>query len=227
MMSPYDWQEAVNQRGQYVAGRLEAGIPVVMVSVKEGILAVSYSRNARKIYEIYDRLMFGGLGLQSDMEQLRVAAIEFTHREGFERSEDDVSVARVALALSQPMKSSFNDFRSAPIVARGVFAEVADTPEKDEYYVLDFDGDYQQECNAVYIAGKEMPSLQELITQTWGEQGYADALKKIVPILEATVLELYSEIGDLKLEAALLKRGVDRDRRFYRLSASLIESKKG
>ncbi|MBX3096201.1 MAG: hypothetical protein KF812_05010 [Fimbriimonadaceae bacterium] len=221
MMSPYDWQEAVNQRGQYVGGRLESGIPVVMVSTSDGILGVTYARNTRKIYEIYDRLMFGGLGLQSDMEQLRVAAIEFTHREGYERSEQDVSVARVVLALSQPMKRAFNDFRSAPIVARCVFAEVGDQPKQDEYYVLDFDGDYQQECGGVWIGGTEQESLDELVKNDWTNQRATDILPEIVKVVDPVVIETVGSLDGLSLEAVLLERSDPGDRRFERLTASV------
>ncbi len=71
MQTPYDWQEAIGQRAQYVATRLKSGVPVVGLSVQEGVLAMTMRRNAPKLYEVYDRLMMGVIGQQSDVEQLR------------------------------------------------------------------------------------------------------------------------------------------------------------
>ena len=116
-MTPYDWQEGMSHRAQYVESRLATGVPVIAVSLDPGILAVTYRRQSRKIYEIYDRLMFAGLGLQSDVEAMRVAAIDFSHQEGYQRSEQDVTIQRVVAAVSDPVKQAFANFGSPPVVA--------------------------------------------------------------------------------------------------------------
>lgn len=153
MITPYDWQEGMSHRTAYVQGRLAAGTPVLMLSIKEGILAYAVQRQARKIFEIYDKLIFGAIGQQSDVEAMRVASIEFTHQEGFNRSEDDVTIARVVAALTTPLKRAFSDFNSTPFVVQSLFAEVGSNPAEDWFYLLDFDGDYSMHRHHGFLAG--------------------------------------------------------------------------
>src|SRR3569832_2774998 len=100
MFTPYDWQEGIGNRAQYIEAKLAQGAPVVAVSLEDGILVFTYRRQARKIYEVYDRLIFAGIGQQSDVEALRMAAVDFASQEGYNRSEQDVTIQRVATALS-------------------------------------------------------------------------------------------------------------------------------
>lgn len=155
MYTPYDWQEGIGNRAQFIEGRLAQGAPVLAVSLEAGILVFTFRRQARKIYEIFDRVVFAGMGQQSDVEALRVAALEFASREGYNRSEEDVTIQRIATAVSGPIKRAFSDFSSAPIVARSLFGEVNARPEDDLYYALDYDGDYAMSRRFSVIAGTE------------------------------------------------------------------------
>ena len=91
MFTPYDWQEGIGNRASYIEGKLSQGAPVLAVSLDAGILVLTYRRMSRKVYELYDRLVFGAIGQQSDIEALRTAALEFAHSEGYNRSEQDVT----------------------------------------------------------------------------------------------------------------------------------------
>jgi hypothetical protein len=62
VFTPYDWQEGIGNRAQYIEGKLAQGVPVLAVSLEEGILLFTFRRQARKIYEIYDRLLLRALG---------------------------------------------------------------------------------------------------------------------------------------------------------------------
>lgn len=154
MLTPFDWQEAIGHRAQFVEARLAQGSPVVCASIPDGILMLTYRRQAQKIYEIYDRLGLGGIGQQSDVETLRMGAIDFAHSEGYSRSTRDVTVQRVVTALSNPLKKAFSDFQTAPVVARCVFAEVCESVAADRYYVVDYDGDYQERTHYGFVAGE-------------------------------------------------------------------------
>ena len=155
MLTPYDWQEGIGNRAQYVEAKLAQGMPVLALSIPEGVLVVTRRRQPRKVFEVYDRLLMAAIGQQSDVESLRLAAIDFAHQEGFNRSEDDVTLQRVVTALSSPVKRAFADFSSVPVVARTLFAEVGDTPEDDRYALLDYDGDFRTRGKWAYIAGGE------------------------------------------------------------------------
>ena len=141
--TPYDWQQTLRQKADYVEDRLRGGSPVAALSCREGVLLLTTRRTQSKIFEIYDRLAFAGLGNPSDLEAVRHAAVDFAHAEGYQRSEQDVSIQRVVgFAISPALKRSFADPFRTPLVIRGLFAQVGETPEEDLYYVLNYDGEF-------------------------------------------------------------------------------------
>jgi proteasome alpha subunit len=211
MLTPYDWQEGIGNRAQYIEAKLEQGAPVIAVSIDAGILFYTLKRQGRKIFEIYDRLIFSGIGQQSDVEAVRVAALEFASREAFARSDDDVTIQRVATAVSTPLKRAFNDFNSAPFVVRGLFAEVGDAPSKDEYYAIDYDGEYTVNFGFGVVAGtnavvesvlprlkslnpsasvdEALASLEEIYTAETRREGVSDADRWTGSSPQAVLLE--------------------------------------
>lgn len=169
MLSPHDWQEGIGFRASFIEGRLGQGAPILAVSLPAGILLFSYRRHSRKIYEIYDRLAFSAIGQQSDVEALRVAALDFAHQEGFNRSEEDVTIRRVVSALSDPIKRAFADFNSPPFVARSLFAEVCEEPDHDTFAILDYEGDYKTRRHWAYVSGTDEfgEVLKESLTELY------------------------------------------------------------
>lgn len=225
MVTPYDWQEAIGHRAQFIESRIMSGVPVVAVSLDEGILVCTFRRQTRKVFEIYDRLMYAGIGQQSDVESLRVAAIDFAHREGYQRSEQDVTIQRVVTALSQPIKDAFANFSTAPWVGKAMFMEVADSFRHDQFYCIDYDGDYANVHNYCCIAGDrdtEDTIRAEIKAISLKGKTHADML----PVLEKLVksgIQAGAEGGDdsrsgLSFEAAILSRDKVGDRRFKMLT---------
>jgi proteasome alpha subunit len=101
----------------------------VGISYDRGILIFTVKRTQRKVFEIYDKLMYSAIGNQADVEAVRLAAIDFAHQEGFVRSPDDVSIQRlVGFAISPPLKKSFGDTFNTPNVLRAMFAEIGLRP---------------------------------------------------------------------------------------------------
>jgi len=143
MVSPYDFNEAVQHRAEYVDERLREGSPVVGLKYAGGLLLLSTRRTQRKAFEIYDRLMMSAIGAQADVEAIRIAALDFAHQEGFARSPDDVTLNRIiGFALSPALKKAFGDTWSAPLVYRGVFAELGRKPDLDRFGMLNYDGEF-------------------------------------------------------------------------------------
>lgn len=218
MLTPYDWQEGIGNRAQYIEGKLAQGAPVLALSRPEGILLFTYRRQARKIYEIYDRLVFAGVGQQSDVEALRNAALEFASKEGFQRSEEDVTIQRVVSAMSTPLKRAFADFGGAPWVARSLFAEVGERPEDDTYFVLDYDGDYAVSKGRAVVAGtlEAGESLEKALTDV-GDGSLDEAMERLKPVW-AKAVDPEGEKGDatsgLTLEVAVMDRRPGRENRF-------------
>ena len=225
MFTPYDWQESIANRASYIEGKLAQGSPAMAVSLESGILVFTFRRQARKIYEIYDRLIFAGIGQQSDVESLRTAAVEFTHQEGYNRSEQDVTIQRVVSALSTPLKRAFADFSTAPFVARALFAEVHSKPAGDLFYTLDYDGNFTVSKGFAAIAGTDQvqealrTKLEDFKVKTAPET----AMERLKEIWSSSLdpeneVDDDAQAGELKPEAMLLERLEDRENRFRLLT---------
>lgn len=176
----YDWNQALQQRNEYVEDRIKDGSPIVAVSYDDGILMLTLrGAQQRKVFEIYDRLMLGALGKQSDIENVRRAAIDQAHQEGFERSPDDVTIQRiVGFALSPAVRRIYNDQQAIPLTMRAVFAEMNRGPESDHYFVMGYDGEFavRERCAVAagtpYAEEQAESAIKEAPTAT-----LADALK--------------------------------------------------
>jgi len=171
--SPYEWNESVKQRNEFIEERLREGAPVVGISYDKGILLLTIRRSQRKIYEIYDKLMFSAIGNQSDIEAIRTGAIDIAHREGFQRSPDDVSIQRiVGFAVSPSIKKVYADPFAQPVAIRAIFAELGKTPEQDQYFLVGYDGEFSKLAFRAAAAGTiedEQRMLDELDRQVGGE----------------------------------------------------------
>jgi proteasome alpha subunit len=182
--SPFDFNEASRHRTEYVENNLRDGSPVVGVSFDGGLLLLTVRQTQRKVFEVYDRLIFSAIGKQADIEAVRIGAIDVAHREGFERSPDDVTIQRlVGFSLSPPLKRLFGDQFNAPAVIRALFGELGQRPEEDLFFVLNYDGEFSQSNGFGVVAGT--PEAEDRMAlwlmgvggQTTREQALERALK--------------------------------------------------
>lgn len=242
MYSPYDFNQSIAHRAEYVEERLKSGSPVVGLSYDNGVLLFTVRRNQRKVFEIYDQLMYSAIGAQADVEAVRLAAIDFAHQEGFSRSPDDVSIQRlVGFVLSPAIKRAFGDPMTAPNVLRAVFAEVGKSPEQDAFFVLNYDGEFTNTSRYGFVAGstagedamreelekhKEIPDLQTALQRAvavWrkgsapseDEDGESDASKNKL---------LNDEFEDGELEVGVLERNTPRESKFRLLGKDELNS---
>lgn len=154
MFSPFDFNEADRHRRDHVEDRIKEGSPIVGISFDAGLLLLTVRQTQRKVFEIYDRLIYSAIGHQSDMEAIRVGSINFAHQEGFDRSPDDVTAQRlVGFQLSPPLKRLFGDQFNAPAVIRAVFGELGTTPTEDAFFILNYDGEFTQAHTFAAVAG--------------------------------------------------------------------------
>jgi proteasome alpha subunit len=94
------------------------------------------------------------MGRQSDVESIRIAAIDSAHREGFQRSEDDVCLSRlVGFGISPAVKQVYNDQRAVPLTIRALFAELHDSAADDVFCTLNYDGEYRISKGSAVITG--------------------------------------------------------------------------
>src|ERR1700720_3451075 len=138
---PYRWVEAISNRREYIENELATGSPTVGVSFSDEILLLTFGRDRRKIFEIYDRIALGAIGHPGDIERLRMMAIELASTEGFTRSAADVSLRRLAYySLSPVMKNAFEQVYGPPYLALLLFAEIGERPKEDLFLRVDYDG---------------------------------------------------------------------------------------
>lgn len=138
---PYRWVEAIANRREYIEGEIAAGSPTIALSCQEGILLLTFGKDRKKIFEVYDQIALGGIGHPGDIDRLRMMAIELASTEGFARSVNDVSLRRMATySFSPALKQAFEQVYGAPYLARLLFAEVGPEPAADLFVTMDYDG---------------------------------------------------------------------------------------
>ncbi|HEY3285167.1 MAG TPA: hypothetical protein VGN26_23085 [Armatimonadota bacterium] len=246
--SPYDWNEAIQHRSEYVQNRLRDGSPVVALSTQEAVMVLTIHRARRKVFEIYDRLLYSAIGNQADIETIRNTAIDFAHREGYSRSPDDVSIQRlVGFAVSPLLKRAFGEAFSSLFVIRAVFAEMGRAPEDDQYFSLNFDGEFSKSPRYAVVGGTEAAEEQMLkVLQERAKEppALADALDLALRVWatgrlnarsreavaddsdaqEKRVVALFSdEIKQATVEVGVLERSSQREGKFRLLGPTELE----
>jgi len=243
LYTPYDWNETIRHRNEYVEMQLRQGSPVAGCSYDGGVLLLTVRGSQRKIFEVYDRLMFSALGKQSDVESVRIAAIDVAHQEGYLRSPDDVTIHRiVGFAVSPFIKRAFNETFGTPLVIRAIFAEVGAVPEKDSFFTIRYDGEFASYKHRAAVAGtsraeqfmldqleklaKGLPSLDEAVKAAlwaWATGRYVSTLhdeEEPNPSTDKLRQVLSDELKSGSVEAAVLERDTKRETRFRILPES-------
>lgn len=142
---PYRWVEAVGNRRHYLDEQFRKGSPVVAASYAEGIVLVTFSRGTPKLYEIYDRLAFAGMGHPADLEKLRFTLLEMAHVEGFNRSPSDVTGARLMKnGLAPTIKQAFEEIYKAPFIVKILLAELGVKAGRDTFLTINYDGTFEE-----------------------------------------------------------------------------------
>jgi len=151
---PYRWLEAITNRREYIEDQLSPGAPVVVLSADPGILLLTIKTSTPKLFEIYDHLALGSVGHPADIEKVRQTAIDAAHIEGFQRSPNDVTARRlVSYNLSPALKNAFEQIFSAPLLFRGILAELGATPAADVLWSFDYDGSFVAQGGADLAQG--------------------------------------------------------------------------
>jgi len=167
---PYRWLEAITNRREYIEDQLAPGLPVVAVSADPGILLLTIKTSTPKLFEIYDHLALGSVGHPADIEKVRQTAIDAAHLEGFARSPNDVTARRlVSYNLSPALKNAFEQIFSAPLLFRGILAELGATPADDMLWFFDYDGSFVAQGGAELVHGSLISGPRQ-VAKEWNSQ---------------------------------------------------------
>ncbi len=167
---PYRWLEAIQNRREYIEDQLSPGLPVVALSCDAGVLLLGIKTSTPKLFEIYDHLALGSLGHPADIEKVRQTAIDAAHIEGFARSAQDVSARRlVSYNLAPALKAAFEQIFAAPLLFRGILAELGATPTDDALWRVDYDGSFSAQ-NGAELAHGSVISGPRQVAKDWVAQ---------------------------------------------------------
>jgi proteasome alpha subunit len=165
---PFRWMEAVSTRHSYVREKLQSGQPVIAVPYQHGALVFSFSAQPGKIFEVYDRIAMGGMGHPADVEKLRMTLLDMAHLEGFNRSSQDVTVARLLqFGIAPSLKQNFEEVIRAPYLIRLLLLEL-DPDGQPDFFRLNYDGYWENLKKGGAIAGHErvMDWIDKKIAET-------------------------------------------------------------
>ena len=175
---PYRWLEAITNRREYIEDQLSPGLPVVAISADPGILLVTIKTSTPKLFEIYDHLALGSVGHPADIEKVRQTAIDAAHLEGFARSPNDVTARRlVSYNLSPALKSAFEQIFAAPLLFRGILAELGAAPADDVLWHFDYDGSFVAQGGSELTHGTVISGPRQ-VTKEWIGQNPKPALER-------------------------------------------------
>ncbi len=91
------------------------------------VVAENPSRTLHKISEIYDRIVFAGVGKYNEFEQLRVAGIRHADTKGFAYSREDVDARSLANLYAQHLGQVFTH-EMKPLEVEILVAELGAEP---------------------------------------------------------------------------------------------------
>ena len=165
---PYRWVEAVGNRRHYLDEQFRKGSPVVAASYADGIVLLTFSRGTQKLYEIYDRLAFAGMGHPADLEKLRFSLLEMAHVEGFNRSPSDVTGARLLKnGLAPLIKQAFEEIYKAPFIVKILLAELGVKAGRDAFLTINYDGTFEETTGWALLAASDFArsSMHQFLKQ--------------------------------------------------------------
>jgi proteasome alpha subunit len=175
---PYRWLEAITNRREYIEDQLTPGLPAVALSAGPGILLLTIKTSTPKLFEIYDHLALATVGHPADIERVRQTAIDAAHLEGFARSPNDVTARRlVSYNLSPALKAAFEQIFAAPLLFRGILAELGATAADDALWRVDYDGSFSAQSGSELEHGTVISGPRQ-VAKEWVAQNPKPTLER-------------------------------------------------
>ena len=210
---PFRWMEAISTRHNYVQEKLKKGQPVLAVPYKDGALVMGFTAQPGKIFEVYDRIALGSLGHPADVERLRMTLLDMAHVEGFNRSDKDVTIARLLqFGIAPAMKQNFEEVMRAPYLVKLLLAEI-DFDNKPLFFRLNYDGHWEMFKKGAVISGNEKESewIQKQIEQTdFATLPLKQALKEACRLWEESKKQSSTESEDTDEQPTTLAEAFDK-----------------
>lgn len=223
-------EQMMQDKAEYARKGIARGKSIVTLECAEGILVVAEnpSSSLSKIGEIYDRLVFAGVGKFSEFDQLRKIGVRYADVKGYSYSREDVRGKALANAYSQAIGEVFTR-EMKPLEVEIVVAEVGDDRlaghEQNAIYRVSFDGSISDHHGFCVIGGSVDNLQSHLQSHYRAGMPRADALRLGIAALERAA-NGDAKIGPQTLEVCSLDRQRS-GRKFHRLSADEVRGMLG
>lgn len=218
-------EQITKDKADFARKGISRGRSVIVVQYQGGILLVAQngSKALHKVAEIYDRIAFAAVGKYNEFESLRQAGVRFADLRGYTYARSDVNARSLANAYAQTMGSIFTE-AAKPLEVELVVAEVGDSLDDDQIYVLSFDGSVADKRGYLAIGGSA-DGLNASLAANWNST--LDLAGAVTLAVNSLKDNLNSDNGDgfdkSELEVAVLERKLPR-RKFRRVTAAELST---
>jgi proteasome alpha subunit len=213
-------EQLMKDRSDFAHKGIARGKSVVGLEYADGILFLAENPSAtlHKISEIYDRILFAGVGKYSEFEDLRISGVRLADLRGYSYGREDVRARDLANAYSQALATIFTQ-QMKPYEVEVLVAEVTDDGGRNEIYHILFDGTVTDEHGCVAIGGhaEDLTNGVQSAYQPGWDLG--TAVREAVKALGAAEAR---EIEPTSIEAGVLDRTRSQRRKFRRLAETEV-----
>jgi proteasome alpha subunit len=211
-------EQLMKDRSEYARKGIARGKSVVALEYTDGLLFLAENPSAtlHKISEIYDRIVFAGVGKYSEFEEMRIAGVRLADLRGYSYGRDDVNARTLANAYSQALSAIFTQ-QMKPYEVGILVGQVSDGASEgsNELYHVQFDGSVTDEHGFVGIGGRAEELTQELKEKYTEGADLPASVRTAVAALPAVEGRA---IDPDHVEAAVLDRNRKGRRKFRRLT---------
>mgnify|MGYP003376112787 CR=1 FL=1 len=199
-------EQVMKDRADYARKGIARGRSLIGMSCDEAILicAENPSRLLRKIYEIYDRIAFAGVGKYNEFDQLRIAGVRSADLKGYAYSREDVDGRSLANGYAQSLGNVFTH-EMKPMEVEILIAEVSNGPDDDRLFHILYDGTLIDEASFTVLGGDAEAVRNRVASEFEATPSLADGLRLAALALAGPDRSLSA--GDL--EVAGLGRNVE------------------
>ncbi len=211
-------EQVMKDRADYARKGIARGRSLIGMSCDEAILicAENPSRLLRKIYEIYDRIAFAGVGKYNEFDQLRIAGVRSADLKGYAYSREDVDGRSLANGYAQSLGNVFTH-EMKPMEVEILIAEVSNGPDDDRLFHVLYDGTLIDQASFTVLGGDAEAVRNRVASEFEATPSLADGLRLAASALAGPERTLSA--GDL--EVAVLDRNVEH-RAFRRLTVDEV-----
>lgn len=217
-------EQQMKDRADFARKGISRGRSVAALQYSDGLLFVSENPSAalHKVSELYDRLAFAAVGRYNEFENLRIAGVRLADMRGYSYDRRDVTGRGLANAYAQTLGSIFSSGGEKPYEVEIFVAELGETQADDEIYRITFDGQMVDEHGFAAMGG-EAEQVASYLAEHHDVAADRDSTIRVAVAALGHGGEGDRRVSAEDLEVAVLDRSRPQERKFQRITASVLE----